>query len=328
MATTAEDTILSQYVPGFRANLNLAPQQTVSRLLDAVDSDIAYGEPGQFFNADDVGLTDPEPISARAPDTPDKFIQTTRRIGMFAGWNDAQWIDNIDKARELVDPTSKIMAALMAGRWRHVDQQILTGLVGNAFALTSTLQAASGITTSAIPSAQIVASTDVQYQPDSEVLPSDGSQYGLSVAKMIHAKLILDEAELEGERYAAISSFQLADLLRRTPATSRYYNDVVALNKGELSHFLGFNIVRMQAKRWISAGAYTVGHDGTTPIYQCPFWIRDALVYRGRPITEAQIFRRPDKSMTPQAFYKIEDGAVRRYDTAVVRVDCYAGAAY
>lgn len=328
MAATVEDSVLSQYVPGFRANLSLAPQQTMTRLLNCVESDLAYDTAGQFFNADDVGSTDPEPVSTRVADTPDKFISMTRRIGMFSGFQDAQWIDNVDKVRELEDPTSKIMMAIMAGRWRHVDQAILAGLVGNAFSLTNTLQATAGITTSALPAAQIVASTDVQYQPDSEVLPTDGSQYGMSVAKLIHAKLILDEAELEGERYVALSSFQLADLLRRTPVTSTFYAEVKALNKGELSMFMGFNVVRLQAQRFVNAGATAAGHTGANLIYQCPAWVKEALDYRGRTITDAQIWRRQDKSNTPQAFYKLEDAVCRRYDTAVVRIDCDTSPAY
>ena len=80
---TNEDTVLSQYVPGFRANLNLAPQQTDTRLLGRVDGDLTYDTPGQMFNADDVQRTsDPEIIVTRVPDTPDKFPGFTRRVGV------------------------------------------------------------------------------------------------------------------------------------------------------------------------------------------------------------------------------------------------------
>ncbi|MGH6955298.1 MAG: phage capsid protein [Caulobacteraceae bacterium] len=324
----SEDTVLSQYVPGFRANLNLAPQQTDTRLLSGVDGDLAYDTPGQMFNADDVQTSDPEIITSRVPQTPDKFPGFTRRVGIFVPFQDAAWIDNVDKARELVDPTNKVMMSLMAGRWRFVDTTILGttagvgGLLGKA---PTKLDASGAITYQALPAAQIVASTDVSFAHDAEIVPIDGSQYGLSVGKLLHAMEILDESELEGPRHLALSSQQKTDLLRRTPVTSRYYADVEALVKGELDEFLDFNIHRLQKARIPSAG---LGHDNASAIRQCVAWIEGACVYRGRPITDARIRIRPDRSDTPQAFYKTEHGSVRRYDTAVVEIDCYEGAQY
>lgn len=317
--STNEDTILSQYVPGFRANLNLAPQQTDTKLLYAVDSDLAYDTPGQMFNADDVQPSDPEDISTRVPDTPDKFVAMTRRVGMFQPFQDAAWLDNVDKARELVDPTNKVMMALVAGRWRKVDVTILGAAIGNAL---SKADASGTLTNNALPAGQVVASTDQTFKHDAEDLPTAGNQYGMSVAKLLHAKYLLDEGELEGERFLALGSQQLTDLLRETPVTSRFYADVQALVQGKLSSFLEFNIIRLKSSRLSSAGA---GHDGTSPIRQCVAWVKDAILYRGRPITDARIRIRPDKSDTPQAFYKTEHGAVRRYDKSVVEIDCYEG---
>ena len=321
MAGTNEDTVLSQYVPGFKANLNLAPQQTDCRLLPACDGELAYDVPGQMFNADDVQLSDPEDIVTRVPNTPDKFIAMIRRVGYFVPYQDAAWLDKVDIARELVDPTGKVMMALMAGRWRKVDRAIIAGLLGNAYSLTAPNTAP---TASGLPAAQLVANNDVLYQHDAEVLPTNSSSYGMSVAKIIHAGLILDDSNMVGERFLAIGPAQKADLLRRTPVTSRYYNDVTALIKGEIDNFLGFNIIRLPRLQMTGV----LGFDGVNYDRYCPAWIKDAVVYKSRPVEEATIMRRPDKSNTPQAFYKTEHGAVRRYDTAVVQISCYEGAAH
>ena len=318
-----EDQVLSLYVPGFRANLNLAPQQTDTRVLGAVDGDLAYDTPGQMFNADDVQPSDPEDITTRVPDTPDKFVGMTRRVGMFTPFQDAAWLDNVDKARELEDPSNKIMMALMAGRWRKTDATILTGAIGNAY---SKLDASGTLTATALPAAQQIASTDVSFAHDGEVVPTNASQYGMSVGKVIHAKMLLDDSDLEGDRYITFGPQQTADMLRRTPVTSVYYAEVKALVAGTIDNFLGFNVIRLPRKR-IPVSA-TAGHDGATPVRACVAWIKPALVYRGRPITDARIRIRPDKSDTPQAFYKTEHGVCRRYDTAVVQVDAYEGAAY
>ena len=327
---SVEDSVLSQYVPGFRANLALAPQQTDTRLLSCVDGDLAYDTPGQMFNADDVQRTDPEDITTRVPDTPDKFPSFTRRAGMFTPFQDASWLDNVDKARELEDPTSKVMAALMAGRWRKVDRAIMgtTAGIGGLLGQAPTYAGAIGTTAISyvsLPGAQIVASTDVSYAHDAEIVPTNGSQYGMSVGKVLHASAILDESELEGERYIAFTSQQKTDLLRRTPATSRYYQEVLHLQSGTLTEFMGFTLVRLR-KDMVPYAA--LGHDAASPIRQCIAWTKGACIYRGRPITDANIWRRPDKSNTPQAFYKSEQGAVRRYDTAVVEIDCYEGPSY
>ena len=45
-------------------------------------------------------------------------------------------------------------------------------------------------------------------------------------------------------------------------------------------------------------------------------------MYRGRKLTEAQIVRRADRKFNWYAYYKGTHGALRRYDTAVVRVLC------
>ncbi|HUO22699.1 MAG TPA: phage capsid protein, partial [Caulobacteraceae bacterium] len=120
-------------------------------------------------------------------------------------------------------------------------------------------------------------------------------------------------------------SQQKEDLLRRTPVTSRYYNNVQALVEGKVDSFMGFKFIWFPSKYIPSAG---LGHDGASAIRQNIAYIKDAIVYRGRPITDARIAIRHDRSDTPQAFYKTEHGAVRRYDSAVVEVDCYEGAAY
>lgn len=320
--STVEDTELSQYVQGFRANLNLAPQQTDTRLLSHVDGDLAYDQPGQMFNADDVNPSEPEDTSDRVGETPDKFIGMTRRVGIFQPFHDSAWIDNVDKAREMTDPTSTKMKSLMAGRWRKVDTTIIKAALGPAL---SKLDDSATLTSTDLPAGQIVAKDDQTFKHDAEVMPTAGHEYGMSVGKLLHAKFLLDESELDGERILALTSQQLTDLLRRTPVTSRYYNEVAALSEGKLSSFLEFNIVKFKSVRIPSTG---VGQDGVSARRQCVAYIKDAMVYRGRPITNARLTERSDRQFNVQAYYKTEHGAVRRYDPAVVEIDCYEGPDY
>lgn len=306
-----ENTVLSQFVPGFRANLNLAPQQTDTRLLSAVDSELNYSEPGEMFNADDVGVTDPEDVDTRVADTPDKFNSMSRRVGFFKEFQDSDWFDNVDKAKQLVDPTNTRMAALMAGRWRKVDNKIIEALLGDAYEKVDNTSAPSAV---ALPAAQLVDADDQTMAHQDETVPAPGTDYGLSTGKLIKARMLLDDSDLEGERYITVGPQQIADLLRTTPVTSQYYNEVKALQTGGLDQFLGFKIIRLPRKRLLLEA-------GTTN-RRCVAWIKPALVYKGRPITNARIAIRHDKSDTPQAFYKTSHGAVRRYDAGVVEIRC------
>ncbi|MBI1684458.1 phage capsid protein [Caulobacter hibisci] len=308
----AENTELSQYVPGFKANLNLAPQQTDSRLLASVDSELNYSEPGTGFNADDVGISDPEDVNTRVPDTPDKFLDKTRRVGFFTTFQDSAWVDNVDKVAELVDPTNPTMQALMAGRWRKADAGIIAAMYGPAYEKADENAVPTAI---AFPAAQIIAANDITFSHQDESVPNDASDYGMSIGKMIEANLLLDDSDIEGERFAAFGPAQVADLLRRVPATSKYYNEVQALSEGKIDKLLGFTIRRLPRKRLLLK-------DGTTNIRRVPFWIKPAVVYKGRSITEANIRPRADKSDTPQAFYKAQHGGSRRYDRGVVDVQC------
>lgn len=305
-----ETTELSQYVQGFSANLNLSPQQTDTKLLNCVDSDLAYAPPGEMFNADDVDFTDPEDVQTRVGDTPDKFLGATRRVGMFGEFHDSAWFDKVDEVKEITDPTSTKMRALTAGRWRKVDNKIIAVGLGNAVSKTDNTDT---FTTTALPAAQIILPNDVTYAHEDEVVPTDASNYGMGVGKIIQAGLLLDESELEGERYLLLSSKQKGDLLRTTPVTNKFYNDVQALQSGKVMSLLGFTIITMASKRLLlqSAG-----------IRRCMAWIKPAICYRGRTISNTSISVRADKQNTPQAYYKASHAGVRRYDGGVVEIRC------
>lgn len=301
--------VTALYVPGFVANMALSPQQTKTRLLDAVDSDMSYTEPGEGFNLDDVGETDPEDVAVRVPNTPDKFIGEERRVANFTEFHDSAWFDNVDQTKLLEDPTNIKMAALMAGRWRKVDDKIIQAGLGNAYKKNP---ADGGLTPVSLPATQIVAANSVKRAHDSEAVPTDNSDYGMSIGKLIEANALLDESEIEGDRYVILTSDEIASLLQRTPTTSQDYAAVHALHSGSVDHLLGFKVKRLSKKR--------VPIIGTNRRLMA--WVKPAIAYRGRPInnSNASIHIRHDKSNTPQAFYKTSHAAGRRYDEGVVEI--------
>lgn len=309
------------YVPGFRANLNLSPQQTKSRLLACVDSDLAYDTPGQFFNADDVGTSDPSDVTTRVPNSPDGFVDLARRFGAFKGFADGKFLDNEDMARMLEDPTSKTMAAMLAGMGRKRDSAIINGLMG-----APQYQDATGAYQTGAANANIIASNNAFSHENETIAATEGgdNNYGLTIGKLILAKIQLDNSELDepepgdkpSDYYFACTSTQLGNLLQSIPATNAFYNQVQGLIAGTLKYFMGFNFVRMPA----NANFNPLVKTGYTR--KCLAWHKRALVYRGRPIINSEVVKRADKSFRWYAYYEAEHGAVRRYDGGVVEVDC------
>jgi hypothetical protein len=326
MADPTGATAQSLYVPGFRANLNLAPQQTRSRLLECVDSDLAYDTPGQYFNADDVGTSDPQLVTTRAPDSPSGFVDMYRRFGAFLPYADGRFIDNEDLVRQLEDPTSKVMQSMLAGLGRNRDVIILgAGGVGGIFG-SYQYQNAAGAYATGPANANIIPSTFAGAHEDETLTAIEGGDgaYGLSIGKLIHAKALLDNAEIDepmpGDKatdyHIAVTSPQLEDLMRSVPATSSFYNDVKSLIAGTLDYFLGFTFHRLA----MSATFNPIPKTGYTR--KCPAWIKRAIVYRGRTIIPEEVVKRADKSFRWYAYYEFNHGCVRRYDGGVVEVDC------
>jgi len=310
MDNMPEGTVLSQYTPGFRANLQMAPQQTDTRLGFAVEADFNAAGPGTHFNADDVLPTDPEDDDTRVPDTPDKFPEFGRRVGWYKGFRDSAWLDTVDKLNSITDPTSPIMASLTAGRWRKADDNIMNGMLGVAYESAGPEEPPTVV---AFDTAnyQLPADYKARQHQDEEV-PASGA-FGMSIGKMIQAQKILDESDLEGERFTAFSPSCVADLLERTPTTSRYYGSVQALVEGKVDTLLGFKIIRVPTKRFLL-------QSGQTDIIRVPFWIKPAVIHKAQTITQARVAIRHDKSDTPQAFYRSRHATSRRYDVGVVDV--------
>lgn len=292
------------YTPGFIANLNLAPGQNEARLVNCVMADLAYTKEGKMFNADDIGQDDDEvDIIGKAPLSPESFADHKRRVGFFKARGKGRFLESLEVVRMLQDPTNTVMAGIMSTKKRATDDTIIAGL--NAAAN----EGENGLTSVAFPAAQVIDKADRSFLHDAEVVPGSGD-LPLTVGKIIKAKIMLDQSEIEGERYMAVTSTQLGNLLSSTPVTSGDYNTIKALNDGKTADFMGFKFVRSERLPVASN------------IRNCFAWVRDAVVYKERPIVNARIEQRADRSFRWYAYYEVERGMLRRYDTGVVQINC------
>jgi len=286
----SDQTIERHRVIAFARNLTMTPQTDEFILREAVEADLAFTEPGKYFTDELIGPSDPQPILDRFGDTPSKTPERLRRIGVFQAYEDFNWLDNVDKARELVDPEHPIVQSMRAGVYRNRDNTILKGLVA------SSREGETGETVTVFPSGNVL------------------SNATLTVGKLREMMTALDNGKVKGPRFFAGGATDKAALLGTTEVTSSDFNSVRALVNGEVDTFLGFKF------KWFP--------DDEIPLVaakrRCIAWAKPAAVYKSRPIVggeEARIVERGDKRFNWQAYLSFDHAFMRRHDDGVVAID-------
>lgn len=279
--------INTAFVNQFSANVTMLSQQMGSLLRGTVDTETVTGEKAFF---DQVGSAAAAVRTTRHADTPMMETPHSRRMVTLQDFEYADLIDDQDKIRMLSDPTSVYAKAAAAGIGRAMDDVIITAF--NASASTGK----SGSTSTAFPAGNIVA---------------HGSA-GLTVAKLISAKKILDQNSVDPSinRYIVVSPEQIEDLLNTTSVTSSDFNTVKALATGTVDSFVGFKFIVSNRLK----------DDGTSR--QCYAWAEDGMKLAIGKEPSAQITQRADKSYATQVYYCASFGATRMEEAKVVQVLC------
>ena len=212
--------ITTAFVNQFSSNITMLSQQMGSLLREAVDVETVTGEKAFF---DQVGSAVAQVRTSRHGDTPLMETPHARRMVTMSTYEYADLIDDPDKVRLLVDPTSTYARAAAMAMGRSIDDVIISAALGSA----STGKA--GSTSTALPSGQKIA---------------HGSA-GLTQAKLVAAKKILDQNSVDPsiQRYIIVSPEQIEDLLNITAVTSADFNTVRALVQGEVDTFVGFKFI-------------------------------------------------------------------------------------
>jgi hypothetical protein len=178
---------------------------------------------------------------------------------------------------------------------RAMDDVIITAF--NASASTGV----AGGTSTALPSTQKFATSN---QSD-----------GLTIAKLLSAKKILDNNDIDPsrKRFIVCGPQQVADLLAVTQVTSSDFNTVKALAQGDINSFLGFEFIM----------STRLSFDATNTDDRLIFaYTEDAIKLAIGSDIKAQISERADKSYSTQVYYAMSLGAVRMEEKAVVQIPC------
>jgi hypothetical protein len=281
--------VTTAFVNQFSSNIQMLSQQMGSLLRNAVDVETVNGEKAFF---DQVGSAAAVLRTTRHADTPLIDTPHSRRMVTLSDYEYADLIDDQDKVRLLVDPTSTYARAAAAAMGRAMDDVIISAALG-----TAKTGKDGGTTTNFDTSNNQIAA----------------SATGLSLAKLIEAKEILDSGDVDPSipRYIAVSPKQISDLLNNTTVTSSDFNTVKALAMGEINSFVGFNFIVTNR----------LGLDGSNN-RRVFAWAMDGIKAAIGKEPTARIDERADKSYATQIYYCMTLGATRMEEKKVVEVLC------
>jgi len=213
--------ITTAFVQQYSNNVQMLSQQKGSLLRGTVDTESIVGK-NAFF--DQVGVATAVKRTTRHGDTPQIDTPHSRRRVSLVDYEYADLIDNQDKIRTLIDPTSSYAMAAAYALGRAQDDEIIAAASGTAFT------GETGSTSTTLPAGQQI---------------TESGTDGLTIAKLRNAKEIFDSASVDPSisRYIVVGPKQISDLLGTTEVTSSDFNTVKALANGEVSTFLGFNFI-------------------------------------------------------------------------------------
>ena len=275
--------ITTAFVQQYSANIQMLSQQMGSLLRDKVRSESVVGK-NAFF--DQVGKVTAQLKTSRHSDTPQIDTPHSRRRVSLGDYEFADLIDQQDKVRLLIDPTSSYAQAAAMAMGRAMDDVIITAALGTAYT------GETGTGTESVQTGVVKGTT------------------GLTVAKLISAKDLLDKADVDPSipRHIMCGPEQLGNLLGDSEVTSSDFNTVKALVQGELDTYLGFKFT-------VTNRLPKTGNDRT-----CIAYAEDGLLLGIGKDISARIDERADKSYATQVYYCQSIGATRMESAKVVPI--------
>ena len=277
--------VTTAFVQQYSANVQMLSQQMGSLLRDKVRVESITGK-NAFL--DQVGSVTAVEKTSRHSDTPQIDTPHARRRISLSDYEFADLIDQNDKVRLLIDPTSSYAQAAAMAMGRAIDDVIISAALGTAY----TGETGSTSTANA-----------------NSIAHGSG---GLTVAKLRTAKQTLDLSDVDPSipRHIIVSPRQISDLLNITEVTSADFNTVKALANGEINTYLGFNFIVSNR----------LALSSTTR--SCIAFAQDGIALGIGKDVNARIDERADKSYATQVYYCMSIGATRMEEDKVVEVQC------
>lgn len=278
--------ITKAFVEQYSSNIQMLSQAKGSALRDKVRLESVTGK-NAFF--DQIGSVTATVRSSRHSNTPQADTPHSRRRVSLVDYEFADLVDDLDKVRMLVDPTSSYAQAAAYAMGRAMDDAIIAAATG------SSDTGVAGGTAVALPAGQKIA---------------EAGTAGLTIAKLRQAKEIIDLADVDPslKRYIIVSPKQISDLLGTTEVTSSDFNTVKALASGDVNTFLGFD--------FCVTNRLTIGSSKR----KCIAFVQDGIALAMGKDSTARIDERSDKGYATQVYYSAAFGATRMEEAKVVEI--------
>jgi hypothetical protein len=279
--------ITTAFSQQFSSNVALLSQQRGSILRGAVREESVTGEKAFF---DQVGSVAAVKRTSRHGDTPLVETPHSRRQVTLETYEWADLIDDADKVRMLIDPTSTYAQAAAAAMGRAIDDEIIAAATGTS------KTGKSGSTSTSLPAGQQITAGGAN----------------LTIAKLLSAKEVLDSADIDPSipRHIVCSPSQISALLNTTEVKSSDFNTVRALARGELNSYLGFSF-HVSNRLAVASTTRT-----------CFAWAQDGLMLAVGKDVMSRIEERADKSYSTQVYYCQTMGSTRMEEAKVVQILC------
>lgn len=303
--------ITEAFVQQFNTNVMHLSQQKQSRLEPKVRKETQKGK-SQFF--DRIGNVAAVKRTGRHSSTPQMDTPHSRRMVTVEDYEWADLVDDQDKIRMLIDPTSEYALAASFAFGRSKDDVVIASAIGNAYG------GEQGTVAVAHPDSQKYAA-------------NDGTNLtGLNVKTLRAVKKMMDAKEVEGKRYIAYTSTQADNLLGETAVTSADYNSVKALVQGEVNSFMGFEFIRLERLLTVAAGVtatpatgvVVTGGGGTSVagFRSCFAWAEQGLLLSTGEDFTTKMSERDDKGYAMQVYARMTLGGTRMEEEQVVEIIC------
>ena len=299
--------ITEAFVMQYNANVFHLSQQKGSKLQPYVRNETQNGK-SQFW--DRIGAVSAVKKVGRHSSTPQFDTPHSRRMVVMEDYEWADLVDEEDKIRMLMDPTSEYAMAAAWALGRAKDDVIIANAIGSAYS------GESGATAVVLPDTQKFAANN----------GSAFTNLNVNTLRKVKKMFMANEVDSSIPLYMACSASQIESLLGQTEVTSSDYNTVKALVQGDVDTFMGFKFIPLErlttASVTASATTGIVGSGTTATGRQCIAWAQDGvMMVTGKDIT-TKIDELPTKSYSTQVYAKQSIGATRMEEVKVVNVIC------
>lgn len=293
--------VTTAHVEQYRANVYHLVQQKGSRLRSAVRNETQVGK-NAFY--EQIGSTQAQKRTSRHADTPRMDTPHARRRVSLTDWEWADLIDEQDRIRMLIDPSSPYATAAMWAMGRSMDDTIIEAADGTAYT------GESGSTSTSFDSNMIV---DVQ-----TVWPGvSAADTGLNVAKILEAKRLLlsNNVDPDEEMFMVVNAAQAKSLMLDERVANADYNSVKPLVEGNIARYGGFTIIPTER----------IGVDSNSDD-KVLFWTKSGMLLSVGKDMKTRVTERDDKGYATQVYCCMSIGATRMEEERVGYIECDPGA--